>query len=90
MDVIQASYVLDWKKRYPCPVCCRYFCRDYDLILAISDDPGGKNVYICESGFWDDFPCDFSVSEGLEPQEIDAIAQEKMAWLKEQSISRAP
>lgn len=65
------------RKRYPCPVCCRFFCRDRDMIFV--DDN-----YICESIIWEESSscCDFSFPVGLLEEEITRTAREHIKKIK--------
>jgi hypothetical protein len=77
-------FVEEPKKRLPCPVCCGYLGRDYDLLLAISSE--GESFWICESCFYDDLPCDFYVPTNLTNEEIERKTKEiglKMTQIEE-------
>lgn len=85
----EKSYLFDYTKRITCPVCHHCFFREYDLILTISDEADRRNIYICESEFYDEFPCGFNFLEGLSQKEFEEMAKEKIRSLMEQVLGEA-
>lgn len=70
-------------KKYPCPVHCRYFCEDADMVLT-SD----KKEYVCLSLFHDrERNCDFSFPAGLSKKKIDALAEKRIRELNKMKLS---
>lgn len=64
-------------KKYPCPICCRFFCRDRDMILMDGE-------YVCESALWEgSTTCDFSFRRGLSEEEIKQAAREHIKKIGE-------